>query len=216
MPILEISILGLAGFFGAYVLIVRKRAKNKNSKKAGGEEALFKGIRYLITNEHDRAIEEFVKSVKLNSDTVETYIALADLYRSRGEIDRAIRIRQNIIIRPNLDEKTRLMALFDMGLDYKKGGFFDRALNIFYQVIQKDPRNVKALKEIEKIYEETKEWDKAYEVRKKIARLEKGDHRHILAHYLVEMAKMEEKRNDLKITKNSKIRLKFYKSFLRG
>ena len=197
MSILSISILSIFGFFGVYILI-KRRIKDNKEKINTGEKALFKGIRYLITNDHDRAIEEFVKSVKINSDTIETYITLADLYRSRGEIDRAIRIRQNIILRPNLDEKTKLMALLDMGLDYRKGGFLDRALNIFYQVLQKDPKNLKALKEIEKIYEDTKEWDKAYEIRKKIARLEKGNHRHILAHYLVEMAKVEEKNGDYK------------------
>ncbi len=173
-------------------------AKRRVSSSDPGEKPLYKGIRFLITNEHDRAIEEFVKSVKLNSDTVETYITLADLYRSRGEIDRAIRIRQSITMRPNLDEKTRLMALFDMGLDYRKGGFLDRALNMFYQVIQKDPKNIKALKEIERIYEDIKEWEKAYEIRKKISKLEKGDHSHILAHYIVEMAKFEEKKGDFK------------------
>ena len=195
MPVLVLSIIVLVGAIGTYFLI-KKRSTENNPYP--GNKALFKGIRYLITNEHDRAIEEFVKSVKLDSDTVETYIALADLYRSRGEIDRAIRIRQNLIIRPNLDKKTRLMALFDMGLDYKKGGFLDRALNMFQQVIQEDPKNVRALKEMERIYEDLKEWEKAYETRKKIERLERGDHKHILAHYLVEMAKVEEKKGDLK------------------
>ncbi len=196
MPILELSILGLLGCVGIYFFIKKKSTEKNGSSQ--GDKPLFKGIRYLITNEHDRAIEEFVKSVKLDSDTVETYIALADLYRSRGEIDRAIRIRQNIIIRPNLNKNTRLMALFDMGLDYKKGGFLDRALNMFQQVIKEDPKNVKALKEMERIYEDIKEWDRAYEIRKKIERLEKGNHRHILAHYLVEMAKVEEGRGDSK------------------
>lgn len=196
MPVLELSILGLFVGVGTYVFAIKKLTKRNHAST--GDKPLFRGIRYLITNEHDRAIEEFVKSVKLDSDTVETYIALADLYRSRGEIDRAIRIRQNIIIRPNLDRKTKLMALFDMGLDYKKGGFLDRALSIFQQVIQEDPRNIKALKEMERIYEDTKEWEKAYETRKKIERLEKGDHKHILAHYLVKMAKIEEKKQDLK------------------
>ena len=185
--------LALFGFVGSCIFLKRKKKESFSS-----EEALFKGIRYLITNEPDRAIEEFVKSVRLNSDTVETYITLADLYRSKGEIDRAIRIRQNVILRPNLNKDTRLMALLDLGLDYRKGGFLDRALSIFNQVIQQDPKNVKALKEMEKIYEDLKEWDKAYETRKKIERLEKGEHKNILAHYLVEMAKQEEEKGDKK------------------
>jgi lipopolysaccharide biosynthesis regulator YciM len=193
MSVVFITAFVVLGFFGSCVFLKKKRKSPLSS-----EEALFKGIRYLITNEPDRAIEEFVKSVKLNSDTVETYITLADLYRSKGEIDRAIRIRQNVILRPNLDKNTKLMALLDLGLDYRKGGFLDRALSIFSQVIQEDPKNVKALKEMERIYEDLKEWDKAYETRKKIERLEKRNYKNILAHYLVEMAKQEEEKGDRK------------------
>ena len=193
MSVVFITVFVVLGFLGGCVFLKKKRKSPISS-----EEALFKGIRYLITNEPDRAIEEFVKSVKLNSDTVETYITLADLYRSKGEIDRAIRIRQNVILRPNLDKNTKLMALLDLGLDYRKGGFLDRALSIFNQVIQEDPKNVKALKEMERIYEDLKEWDKAYETRKKIERLEKRDYKNILAHYLVEMAKQEEEKGDRK------------------
>ncbi len=174
-----------------------RRLKKKN-ELVNSEKVLFKGIRYLLTNETDRAIEELVKSVRINSDTVETYIALADLYRSKGEIDKAIRIRQNIILRPTLDKKTRIMALLDLGLDYKKAGFFDRALNILHRVIQEDSNNIKALKEIERIYEELKEWEKAYETRKRIEKLEKGNHKNILAHYLVEMAKQIEEKDKKK------------------
>ncbi len=193
MPIFVIIGLALFSLLGGWVFFRKKKKAPLSS-----EEALFKGIRYLITNEPDRAIEEFIRSVKLNSDTVETYITLADLYRSKGEIDRAIRIRQNVILRPNLDKDTKLMALLDLGLDYRKGGFLDRALSIFNEVLQEDPKNVKALKEMERIYEDLKDWDKAYEIRKKIERLEKGDHKNILAHYLVEMAKQEEEKGDKK------------------
>jgi len=70
-----------------------------------GDKSFFKGIQYLLSNDHDQAIEEFTKSVQVNSDTIETYVALGNLYRSKGDIDRAIRIRQNIVLRPNIDEQ---------------------------------------------------------------------------------------------------------------
>ena len=78
MSVVFITAFVVLGFLGGCVFLKKKRKSPLSS-----EEALFKGIRYLITNEPDRAIEEFVKSVKLNSDTVETYITLADLYRSK-------------------------------------------------------------------------------------------------------------------------------------
>ena len=162
-----------------------------------GDKSFFKGIQYILSNDHDQAIEEFTKSVQVNSDTVETYVALGNLYRSKGDIDRAIRIRQNIILRPAIDEQIALQALFDLGLDYRKAGFLNRALSTFQKVGQKNPSNVKALQETERIYEELKDWENAFRTRQKIARLTKGDHDHILAHHLVEMGKVHQQRGEL-------------------
>ena len=162
-----------------------------------GDKSFFKGIQYILSNDHDQAIEEFTKSVQVNSDTIETYVALGNLYRSKGDIDRAIRIRQNIILRPAIDEQIALQALFDLGLDYRKAGFLNRALSTFQKVGQKNPSNVKALQETERIYEELKDWENAFRTRQKIARLTKGDHDHILAHHLVEMGKVHQQRGEL-------------------
>ena len=178
---------GMGVFAGRSLYCIRE--KKVELSQTGGDEAFFKGVQYIISSDPDRAIEEFTKSVQINSDTIETYVALGNLFRSRGDIGRAIRIRQSIILRPHIDEKTKLKALLDMGLDYRKGGFLNRALGMFLEVTEKDSSNVTALKELEKIYEETKEWENAYEARHKIAQLEEGDHEHILAHHLVEMGK---------------------------
>jgi len=177
-------------------LQARAREKGTGSTSSKGDKAFFKGIQYILSNDHDHAIEEFSKSVQVNSETIETYVALGNLYRSKGDIDRAIRIRQNIILRPNIEERIKLRALFDLGLDYRKGGFLNRALKTFLKLIQKTPSDVETLRKIEDIYEELKDWDNAYGTRKKIARLVKGDHRHILAHYLVESGKVYQQKED--------------------
>lgn len=174
-----------------------KESRVKKTTENKGDKSFFRGIQYILSNDHDQAIEEFTKSVQVNSDTVETYMALGNLYRSRGDIDRAIRIRQNIILRPNIDEQIVLQALFDLGLDYRKGGFLNRALGTFQKVVQKAPSNIKALEEIERIYEELKDWENAYGTRQKIARLAKGDHNHILAHHQVELGKVWQQKGDL-------------------
>jgi lipopolysaccharide biosynthesis regulator YciM len=169
--------------------IRRSKRESVRSDFRKGDEAFFKGIQYILSNDHDHAIEEFTKSVQINSDTVETYMALGNLYRSKGDIDRAIRIRQSIILRPSIDEKLRLGALHELGLDYRKGGFLNLALETLLKVAHRDPSNTGILREMEKIYEEMKDWENAYRTRKNIARLEKGDHDHILAHHLVERGK---------------------------
>ena len=162
-----------------------------------GTVPFFKGVQYLLSQDHDQAIEEFTKSVQVNSDTIETYVTLGNLYRSKGDIDRAIRIRQNIILRPNIDERIKIGALFDLGKDYRKGGFLNRALKTFLQVSQKTPDDARTLKEIESIYEGLKDWENAYATRQKIAGLEKGNHEHILAHHLVEAGKMYVEKDDV-------------------
>lgn len=161
------------------------------------DEAFFKGFQYILSNDHDHAIEEFTKSVKVNSDTVETYVALGNLYRSKGEIERAIMIRQSIILRANIEESIRLRALFDLGLDYRKGGLINRALNVFLDVVKRAPDHLEALEEIEKIYEELRDWENAYKTRQRIARIVRGDHEYVLAHHQVELGKVFLERGDL-------------------
>ena len=187
--------LGIGFVIGRGTLRFKDARDKMPDNKA--DRAFFKGIQYIISNDHDHAIEEFTKSVQVNSETIETYIALGNLYRSKGDIDRAIRIRHSIILRPNIEEKIKLRALFDLGLDYRKGGLLNRALNIFLKVVQEDPSSVETLEEIERIYEEMRDWESAYRTRQKISRLAKGDHRHILAHHLVEIGKMSLGKNDI-------------------
>jgi len=198
--------LSILAAFTIGLIIGHQKSQNKKREKKShtreGDTAFFKGIQYILSNDHDQAIEEFTKSVRVNSDTIETYVALANLYRSKGDIDRAIRIRQNIILRPNIDEQIKLRALFDLGLDYRKGGILNRALETFLDVLKKQPSNLETLEEIEKIYEEMKDWENVYSIRQKIARLASGDHSHILAHHQTEMGKVHQDRGDFSSAKS--------------
>ena len=189
----QIICLGIVVAFITGVILgrlARHRAHKKDKAVAErGDEAFFKGIQYILSNDHDHAIEEFTKSVQLNSETIETYVALGNLYRSKGEIDRAIRIRQSIILRPNISKDIKLRALIDLGLDYRKGGFLNRALKTFLDVLTKQPTNLQTLEEVEKIYEEMKDWENAFATRQRISKLVKGEHDHILAHHQTELGK---------------------------
>jgi lipopolysaccharide biosynthesis regulator YciM len=177
-------------------LIRSGSAKKIRSRLDRGDKAFFKGVQHILSNEPDQAIEQFTKSVQINSETIETYVALANLHSSKGDIERAIRIRQGIILRPNLDSAIRLRAIFDLGSDYKRGGFLDRALSAFQKVIESEPNNLEAHEQVERIYEDLHDWDRAFKTRQAISRLVKGDHRHILAHHKTELAKFREKDGD--------------------
>ena len=195
---LWLSIL-LSFVFGAIIgrFLVRRREKRLGSRAREGDRAFFKGIQYILANDHDHAIEAFTEAVQVNSDTIETYVALGNLYRSKGDIDRAIRIRQSIILRPNISEEIKLRALLDLGLDYRKGGFLNRALETLGHVLQKEPSNLETLTETEKIYEEMKDWENAFSTRQKIAKIAKGDHAPVLAHYQAEMGKVHQEKGEL-------------------
>jgi len=188
---------GLAGRFLSY-----RKEKSTRVLRRESDKAFFKGIQYILSNDRDQAIEEFTKSVQINSDTIETYVALGNLYRSKGDIDRAIRIRQSIILRPNIDEGSKTRALIDLGLDYRKGGFMNRALEALHQALQKDPTNLEVLDGLEKIYEDLRDWENAFATRQKIAKGSRGNHKHVLAHYQVELGKAGLEKGDLSQAKS--------------
>ena len=200
-PVYQKCLLGiiaaLAVGIAAGRFLSRRREKGGKVLSGPGEEAFFKGVQYILSNDHDQAIEEFTKSVQVNSETIETYVALGNLYRSRGDIDRAVRIRQSIIVRPNIDEEIKLQAMIDLGLDYRKGGFLNWALDNFLKILEKQPANLEVLEQVEKIYEELKDWENAFATRQKIGRLTSGDHDHILAHHQTELGKVFFEKEDL-------------------
>ncbi|MBF0187566.1 MAG: tetratricopeptide repeat protein [Magnetococcales bacterium] len=138
----------------------------------------YRGLNFLLSDEHDRAIEEFIKVVRINSETVEIHLSLGNLFRARGEVGRAIRIHQNIIARPNLPPEIRAAALFALAEDYRQGGFLDRAVTAYRQVLEVDDKNHRALEELMALHENEGRWDRALRALKRLEHLtEKSDPR---------------------------------------
>lgn len=124
----------------------------------------FQGLNYLLNEEPDKAIEVFMRMVEVDSDTVETHLALGNLFRRRGEVDRAIRIHQNLIARPSLNRDQRTHALLELGEDYLRAGLLDRAENLFQEVVENGAYVPQALHHLLDIYQQEKEWDNAIAV----------------------------------------------------
>jgi len=161
----------------------------KPAARSASDDAFLKGITHLMADHTDQAIEEFTRAVTLNSNTVETYVVLGNLFRQKGEIERAVRIRQSIIARPNLTQLVRLQALYDLGLDYRKGGLFNRAVESFQEVLNADPGHTEANRELITLYEEMRDWEKAFEALRRQDKLTGQDSRAVLAHYKTELGK---------------------------
>ncbi|MDH3976624.1 MAG: tetratricopeptide repeat protein [Deltaproteobacteria bacterium] len=184
-------ILLLIGFLAGYALseFLLRGKQRKGDREKGDNSAYLNGINYILSNEPDKAIEAFSRAVQINSDTIETYLALGNLFRNKGELSRAIRIHQSIIVRPNIDRDMKQQALHDLGLDFKKAGFVERAINAFEEVVAMAPKLLDAHLHLLDLYEDVKEWEKAYQVQAKISKLRKSSDNNVLAHHLAEMGK---------------------------
>ena len=130
------------------------------------------GLNFLVANQIDRAIDELTKAAELAGDPLEIRLILGNLYREKGQVGRAIQEHQALLQRPNLRKLEHANVLLCLGLDFKSGGFVDRALSAFSDVLRLDPDNEYALSNLEKLYEEQHQWDDAHRTRQKLAALD--------------------------------------------
>ncbi|MCH7503489.1 MAG: lipopolysaccharide assembly protein LapB [Proteobacteria bacterium] len=155
-----------------------------------------KGLNFLLNEQTDQALEHFLKMVRVDDKTIETHFALGSLFRRRGEVDRAIRIHQNIIARPDLAAEQRDQALFSLAKDYMSAGLLDRAENLFTQLAQGSRYQVQALENLCRIYEQEKEWQLAIESGQKLEVLGGRSLALEIAHYYCELAEAAAASND--------------------
>jgi len=190
-------LLPLAAASGWLVGHYGKRRRESAAAADDLRSNYFKGINYLLNEQPDKAIEAFIKVLEVDSETVETHLALGNLYRRRGEVDRAIRIHQNLIARPKLESEQRSEALLELGHDYLSAGLLDRAENILRELADSGDYPVQALRQLIDIYEQEKDWNKAIESARL---LEKATGNHlspVIAHYQCELAERFRESDDV-------------------
>jgi lipopolysaccharide biosynthesis regulator YciM len=182
-------LFGIGFIAGGVVGRLVPRKTKERASLSQNRSGFYKSLNYVLSNEHDKAIEEFTRMVEVDSETVEVYLSLGSLFRSKGEVGRAIRIHQSIIVRPALEKRIKVQAYFDLGLDYQKAGLFDSAIETFKTVVQLDPRHLKAYQHLEKIYEDERSWGEAFKIQNQIQKLTRSKDTMVLAHLQTEMAK---------------------------
>jgi lipopolysaccharide biosynthesis regulator YciM len=126
-------------------------------------KSYFKGLNFLLNEQPDQAIDAFLEAAKVDSETAELHFALGNLFRRRGETDRAIRMHQNLVDREGLNEEQRIQALTELGHDYLKAGLLDRAEEIFVR-LRGTSQNEAVLNFLLEIYQQEKEWRKAIDI----------------------------------------------------
>ena len=157
----------------------------------------FKGLNYLLNEQPDKAIEVFLRLVEVDNETVETHLALGNLFRRRGEVDRAIRIHQNLIARPTLDREQRAQGLLELGLDYMRAGLLDRAESLFQELIEMDDHTAAALANLVEIYQQEKDWDKAIHAQRRLEAVTGVSLAPVVAQYFCELAEQARQAGDL-------------------
>ncbi|OGV38376.1 MAG: lipopolysaccharide assembly protein LapB [Legionellales bacterium RIFCSPHIGHO2_12_FULL_42_9] len=182
-------LLPAAAWSGWLVANKNYASKTKRVNKLSREYIV--GLNYLLNEQSDKAVDIFIKLLEVDSDTVETHLALGSLFRRRGEVDRAIRIHQNLVARNELSLTERKEALMSLGQDYMSAGLFDRAEKVFLEVLELGGAlEISSLHGLLAIYQQEKAWENALDIIKKLETAT-GKSMHVQAgHYYCEIANL--------------------------
>jgi lipopolysaccharide biosynthesis regulator YciM len=156
-----------------------------------------KGLNFLLDEQPDQALEVFMRMVEVDDETLETHFALGGLFRRRGEVDRAIRVHQNIIARPNLSVLHKEQAIVSLAEDYLSAGLLDRAEKLFQDLRDSGEHGVRALNKLVRIYEVTNDWQPAIDAYRELEKKDPdlGEEGRI-AHYYCELAEQAVQERD--------------------
>ena len=183
-------LLALPLFFSLGWLAARIDIKQLVSESRALPLSYFKGLNFLLNEQPDKAIEAFIEVVKVDPQTVELHFALGSLFRRRGEVERAIRMHQNLVERPDLHEDQKIAALFELAQDYLKAGLLDRAEELFLK-LDGTPYAEPALKFLLEIYQQEKDWQKAIGIAGKLESVTGRSHQKEIANFYCELASTE-------------------------
>jgi len=174
-------------FFGLGWAAARIDIRHLVQESRSLPRSYFQGLNFLLNEQPDRAIESFVDAVKVDPQTIELHFALGGLFRRRGEMERAIRMHQNLIEREDLPQDLKLQALAELGQDYLKAGLLDRAEEI-YDKLRDSALAEDAKRNLLEIYQLEKDWEKAIAIAAELPDV--ASHKEI-AEYYCELAATE-------------------------
>ena len=152
---------------------------------------------YLISGNKDLAIKEFLNAVDLNRETVETYFALGELFRSNGEIEKAISVHRSLIAKESMNEQMRLRALKELAKDFDKGGFVDKAIETYKDVLKINRDQEEIILSLCRIYEDIEDWEQALNYRIILSKIGRKNQSETISHILVQKAKSHLENGDI-------------------
>ncbi|MCE9879770.1 MAG: lipopolysaccharide assembly protein LapB [Hafnia paralvei] len=180
-------LLPVAAAYGWY-MGRRSAQQDKQQEASRLSREYVAGVNFLLSNQQDKAVDLFLDMLKEDSNTVEAHLTLGNLFRSRGEVDRAIRIHQALMESASLTFDQRLLAVQQLGRDYMAAGLYDRAEEMFNQLVDEQDFKVSALQQLLIIYQATSDWQKAIDVAEKLVKQGKDQQRIEIAHFYCELS----------------------------
>lgn len=169
---------------------IKLSKRYRNSIFETQSKIFLNATQYLILGNKDLAIKEFLSAVDINRETIDTYFALGGLFRSNGEIEKAISIHRSLIARENISESMRLKALKELALDFDKGGFLDKAIETYKDVLKINRDQQEVILSLCRIYEDIEDWDMAYQYRIMLSKVGQKTQAETISHILVQKAKI--------------------------
>src|SRR5690349_3919381 len=158
------------------------RIENRQAPKA-----YFQGLNFLLNEQQDKAIDAFIEAVRSDPDTSELHFALGNLFRRRGEYDRAVRVHEHLLSRGDLSRIDRHRAQHALALDFLKAGLLDRAEDALRK-LEGTGYQPQALTALLAIYERTRDWPRALDIALKLNASGEGQYDRRIAHYYCEQA----------------------------
>jgi len=149
--------------------------------------AYYKGLNLLLNEQQDKAIDAFIEAVQNDPDTTELHFALGNLFRRRGEFERAVRVHQHLLSRADLSAGDRDRAQHALAQDFFKAGLFDRA-EAAYRALEGTPFSTEARRALLDLYERSHEWPQAHEIATKLESGGAGSYAVRISHHLCEQA----------------------------
>jgi len=180
-------LLGIPAFFGLGWIAARVDIRQLVSESRTLPRGYFKGLNHLLNDQPDKAIDSFIEIVKLDPETVEMHFALGNLFRRRGETERAIRVHQNLLSRPDLPADERAHAEYELGQDYLKAGLLDRAEETYNRLLETSYA-VQARRALLEIFQREKEWERAIEAAIGLQEAGAGTRQKEIAQFYCELA----------------------------
>lgn len=169
---------------------VKLSKRYRNSIFEAQSKVFLNATQYLISGNRDLAIREFLNAVDINRETIDTYFALGGLFRSNGEIEKAISIHRSLIARENISEADRLRSLKELAIDFDKGGFIEKAIETYKDVLKINRDQYEVIQSLCRIFEDIEDWDQAYNYRIMLSKVGHENQAETISHILVQKAKI--------------------------